>query len=132
LITPDEIESRVVLAIDTIRRKVNSGRGYGATKRVGTHTVALFGEEDYPGLEQAFEDAVKVATKIWGTPSKVGVGPGSIHADVAGLPDWLLLDSRALRYAIWSDRDVLATLAMVPHDADTLRSFEICMAVTGS
>src|SRR4051812_31683690 len=124
---PDEIEGDVVLAIDTIRRAVDSGRGFTATRRVGSHTFALFNEDangGYPEIEQAFEDAVQVATKLWGKPSKVGAGRGSIHADVAGIPDELL-ESRAVRYAFWNNRDVLATVAMLTHDADTLRSFEM-------
>ena len=126
--TPDEIEARLVFAMDTIRRKVRA-----KNSKVHEHNLAIFFEDNaggYAGIEASFDEVVKIATRLWGTPSKGGFGRSHSRADVAGVPDWLL-DSRALRYVFWSNPDFLATISMTTHDADSVRNFDLCVAVRG-
>ncbi len=122
--TPDAVESQLISAIEVIQR--------GRNGHIGSRSFAEFAEEahGYPGIEQLFESAVQIASKLWGPPAKVAHGRPSGRADVVGVPG-VFLNSRALRYAFWSTPNVLAALAMLTHDADTLRSFELTMKAGG-
>jgi hypothetical protein len=105
--TEDELEARFCGALEAVRRHVDAGLGDAGKTRIGWDTIATFLEDaggGYSGIEQTFDDVVRIAARRWGTPSKVGV-------------------------AFWSNPVVVATVAMLPHDADSLRSFELRMAV---
>jgi len=130
-VTSDELEAKVALTLEKIRSDLDARLRIGDKRRVGCKTVAIFGEDDgggYAEIEQAFDEVVRILARLWGSPSKVGFGSRSIQADVTGIPDWFL-DSGAMRYAFWSNNVVVATVAMLTHDADTLRSFEMRLAV---
>lgn len=123
VLTLSQIEAQLSAAIESIRQ--------AATPRVGSRSFAEFAEmeDGYPGIQDLFDGAVQSATKLWGSPMKLAHGQGSAFADVQGVPREFL-NSRALRYAFWTTPNVQAAIAMLTHDADTLRSFELVLGVT--